>query len=247
MCKNKTIFLKGGAFTTFSEVTKAVEKLNSLDRIQQPSSRSEHILLRLEGKGLLSAFQAGYKELDLFKKMDFEGMAPHDSEQIEMISDYLNGMEELNPLHWSGLSVEQRVDILNSIDEKIAGITKRTPCRIEPADLEENCYGKAFPDGRIHINQRLINDGSGTGLSKCIETLLHEGRHAYQDYNMDVRIVEQNSERVESWKLNREIGYENGKSGFFDYRNMRFKRYLAQPVEVDARVFAESVLDKMNL
>lgn len=231
----------------FSEITKAVDNLNSLDGIQQPNGKLEQISSRLEVKEPLCTFQASYGVFDPFKKMEFEGMAPHDSEQVEMISDLLNGMDELNPFSWSGLSVEQRVDVLNSIDEKIAGITKRTPCRIEAVELEDNLNGLAFPDGRIYLNRRLLNDCSRAGLSQCLETLLHEGRHAYQNYNLNVRVVEQNSERVESWRLNHEMGYEDGESGLFDYKDMGFKRYLTQPVEVDARVFAESVLDKLDL
>lgn len=231
----------------FNEIAKAVDKLNSLNGIQQPSSKLEQISSRLEVQEPLCTFQASYGVFDPFEKMNFEGMAPHDSEQVEMISDFLNGMDELNPFFWSSLSIEQRVDVLNSIDEKIAGMTKRTPCRVEAVALEDNLNGLAFPDGRIYLNQRLFDDCSRTGLSKCLETLLHEGRHAYQNYNLNVRVVEQNSERVESWRLNHEMGYENGESGLLDYRNMGFKRYLAQPVEVDARVFAESVLDKLDL
>lgn len=232
----------------FSEAAKAFDKLaNSIDGVQQPDSKLEQISSRLKVQEPLCTFQASYGVFDPFEKMEFEGMAPHDSEQVEMISEFLNGMDELNPFFWSELSIEQRTDVLNSIDEKIACITKRTPCRVEAAALEDNLNGLALPDGRICINKRLLEDCSREGISKCLETLLHEGRHAYQNYNLNVRAVEQNSERIESWRLNHEMGYEDGECSFFDYKKMGFKRYLTQPVETDARVFAESILDRLDL
>ena len=43
----------------------------------------------------------------------------------------------------------------------------------------------------------------------------------------------------------KDMGYENGKCGIFDFEKMGLKRYYTQPVEVDARVFAESVVGRV--
>lgn len=231
----------------FTDIMKKVEKLEGQDNVSLLNGNMEKFSpSKLEVQRPLCMFQDSYGVFDPFEKINFEGMAPNDSEQINLISDFINGFEDIQLSNWNELSIDQKIEILNSIDEKIADITKRIPCRIEAAILEENLNGVFYSDGRICLNQRLLNDNSKEGLHKCLETFLHEGRHAYQNYNLNMQVVEQNSERVKAWRLNYEMGYENGESSIFDYKNMGFKRYLTQPVEVDARVFAESVLNKLN-
>ena len=76
-----------------------------------------------------------------------------------------------------------------------------------------------------------------------METYFHEGRHAYQFYNLLVERTEPNSELFNSWDVNLNVlGYNSEDYGIFGY-----EEYYTQPVEVDARVFAETVISKLDL
>ena len=69
-----------------------------------------------------------------------------------------------------------------------------------------------------------------------MDTLIHEGRHAYQDYNLNEREVHPRSGDVSNWRLNEE------RFGYQDAEHCGMKAYALQPVEADARAFAEDVL-----
>lgn len=191
-----------------------------------------------------SVFQP-LENFDPYEPAKQEGMAPQDTEQVERASQIINETQEFNPVNWENLNVNQRLDALNQLEQNVAAITGRDACTITAEDLGSQVYG--YTQGsKIVLNSSLLSDGSGEGLKQCLDTTLHEGRHAYQNYNVEVREIDQNSELVNSWKLNYDMGYENGNCGLFDFQKMGLKRYIVQPVEVDARVFAESVLDKTN-
>ena len=98
------------------------------------------------------------------------------------------------------------------------------------------------------ISTSLLMDDSYESYKETLNTLLHEGRHAYQYYNLDVQQVEPNSELVNSWRANLEIlGYDNGERPYPDYLDLGYWEYYTQPVEVDARVYAATGLEAMGL
>jgi len=181
-----------------------------------------------------------------FNEMKYENLAPTYSEQVEQVSQMLKGRTDLTSGNWEKMTLDGRLTVLQECDNQIAAITKRTPYHIEAAGIANNAKGVTFPDGRIVLNSQLLYDSSPSGMRQCLETLIHEGRHAYQNYNMDISEVEPNANRIEAWRLNRQMGYETGQCSIYDYQKMGFKRYLAQPLEVDARVFTEDVLDNLG-
>ena len=81
-----------------------------------------------------------------------------------------------------------------------------------------------------------IKDNDSISFKQTLDTLIHEGRHAYQDYNMTEREVHPREGEVNMWKWNEnDIGYQ-------DANFCGFEAYAMQPVETDARAFAEDVL-----
>ena len=128
----------------------------------------------------------------------------------------------------------------------------------------------------------MLADGSRENYTDTLDTLLREGRHAYQNYNLAGNLVEQNSALVNGWKLNYEEltgGYHDGSpdynfsgrlkelqdrlnsgtpeaelmnaifGGFMDFSAMGVgaAKWSMQPVEMDAAVFSEAVMDKLEL
>lgn len=163
--------------------------------------------------------------------------APSDLEQIQQISEYLSGIEELKYENWDSLSPNERLNVLQEAEDQIAEIEHREPCPILARELPENEFGFYSPNAKtITVNARYLNDSDFNSYKETLDTLIHEGRHAYQDYNLTEREVHPRSGEVNNWKWNEnEIGYQNAE--WFG-----FEAYAMQPVETDARAFAEDVL-----
>lgn len=163
--------------------------------------------------------------------------APSDLEQISQISDYLAGIDELKYENWTQLEYTERKEILQQIENKIAEIEHRDSCCIRFEVMEYGCFGSFSPVSKdITLNSRYIASNEYSDYKETIDTLIHEGRHAYQDYNIYEREVHPRSGEVSNWKWNEnQIGYQIAEFAGFE-------AYAMQPVETDARAFAEDVL-----
>lgn len=167
--------------------------------------------------------------------------APSDIEQISQIGDYLAVIDELRFENWKELSFEERQDVLQMAENKIAEIEHRNPCQINFKEMEYGSLGYFDPTTKeITLNSRYVNSDEFVGYTETLDTLIHEGRHAYQDYNMTEREVHPREGEVNMWKWNQEdIGYQ-----VCDY--VGWEIYAMQPVESDARAFAADVLKNFN-
>lgn len=164
--------------------------------------------------------------------------APADVEQIAQIGELLAETPGLRFENWSTMSVAERCQCLAEAEKQIAEIEHRPYCEIRFEELEEGHLGFFNPaDKTITLNLRYIADNSPQGYAETLDTLIHEGRHAYQDYNMYYREVHTRGGEVNMWRWNQnEIGYQNAYL-------CGFEAYAMQPVETDARAFAEDVLN----
>lgn len=165
--------------------------------------------------------------------------APQDGVQIEEISDMMSCIEGLEYSEWKELSYEERMEVLQEVEFKIAEIAHRPACHVSSKSLGDGHYGYYTPGtGNMVVNSDVIASNSFEDYKETLDTLIHEGRHAYQDYNLNEREVHPRSGDVSNWKLN-EKHYE-----YQDIAHYGFKAYALQPVEADARAFAEDVLKK---
>lgn len=163
--------------------------------------------------------------------------APADLEQINQIGDYLSSVENLEYDRWAQLSPSERLQTLQEVEFKIAEIEHRNPCEVRLRYMESNHFGYFNSENKtITLNAVHLNDSSFQAYKDTLDTLVHEGRHAYQDYNMTEREVHPRGGEVNIWKWN-----EN-KIGYQDALLCGFEAYAMQPVETDARAFAEDVL-----
>ena len=122
----------------------------------------------------------------------------------------------------------------------------RDPVDVRMEVFDKNTLMGTFDGTTLRIADHSLMDNSYEGYKETLDTLFHEGRHAYQDYNLYVERVEQNRELVDSWKVNNvDLGYDNGDRLIFKDRG--YLEYYTQPVEVDARVFAETVINELGL
>lgn len=161
--------------------------------------------------------------------------------QVKYLSGYLNGCKELEPENWKNLSLEERVKVLQTIESVAAFLGGRPTLKVQSEPMAKNVYGEMNWDNqKISLNENLVKSDNPECLRQVLKTLAHEGRHAYQYSNLFNARTEPNTEKYQSWKVNYQTGYRQASFfGMYDY-------YL-QPLEVDARVFSESVVSKLSI
>lgn len=174
-------------------------------------------------------------------------IAPSAEIQATMIREEFLSIREVQYDTWKELTVEERVAAMNALEKQVAMIAHRDPITVQCEALEYPLMGYYNNQKRIMvISEASVGDDSYESYVRALETLFHEGRHAYQDYNLDVRLVEQSEELVKAWSVNRDgLGYDSGDRLIFKTHGMQ--RYYTQPVEVDARIFSETVIKELGL
>lgn len=180
---------------------------------------------------------------DLFGTIETES-APSMEIQAREISEAFFENSELQYDNWKELTPNERIGVLQTFETEIAKIEHRASLPVKSEALGNCVYGQYSPQTNdIAINTNLIESDSKEDYLQLLNTYFHEGRHAYQFYNLLEERVEPNDELFESWNVNLNVlGYNSGDYGIFGY-----EEYYTQPVEVDARVFAQEVMNKLDL
>lgn len=172
--------------------------------------------------------------------------APQDDVQIEQIREVLSDCDEIKYENWTSLELPEKESVLNSLEQRIAEIEHRPPCPVHLAPLGENQWGGYNPVTKdITINSLYAGLSDFCNYREVVDTLIHEGRHAYQDFNVNVAEVHPRHGVVESWA----DVMEGGKWGYWgDCSTLLGQRlYDQQSIEIDARAFAADILEKLNL
>ena len=160
-----------------------------------------------------------------------------------------NYMDAFHSENWERLNFDSRVSALQHLENQSASEQGRSARTIEPSFFEkdENGFttvGYYSPEeqDKLFINQDAINSNSPY---QAMSTVLHEGRHAYQDdivndrtstdKNMDpadAQLVDQNKD---VWEKNMQDDvYFSPKEGD------SFSEYRYQPIEADANNYSDA-------
>lgn len=189
-----------------------------------------------------------FKEIHSFaaERNETERYAPTMEIQAAQIREEFLNIPELQYDNWKELSIEQRIDALNDMEQKVAEIAKRDPMQVVVEPMRGGVMGY-FDGTKLAISEKSLMKSDYFNYMQTMDTLFHEGRHAYQRYNM-VRSKDERAERndslVHAWQDNHVLGY---RGQTFEIKNWGFMRYQEQPVEVDARVFAERILQELEI
>lgn len=153
---------------------------------------------------------------------------------------YKEILNTLNPEVWRGLSDDEKIDYFQSLENCMAMENNRENCKVNGKFLytgEEGVVLGAYnPKTReIDINVSQFDEYSlyGKEPSRLTKTCLHEGRHALQHQVAKGNVKYPDSEVAEKWQHNLEEG------NYISYKRNP-KAYYNQPVERDAREFAET-------
>lgn len=175
--------------------------------------------------------------------------APNDQIQVETISDAIAKLPGIHFDEWKDLSFEGKQKLLQQIENVAADTSHRSACDILVKPMEHNCYGYFDPKTKtIVLNSNYLGNDYDS-YHNALDTVIHEGRHAYQDYNVNIRQVHNSQGDCTNWQQNLGnsfFGLFPENYGYQDAATYGFERYWMQPVEADARAFAEDVLTVLN-
>ena len=157
--------------------------------------------------------------------MSVEGLTEADIE-------YIKGIENLKPENWENLDPGERLETLQELENKLAEIQGRPPAPVFARPLPPGNMGYFDPTtNSISIGHEMLYDPSMR--LELIDTIAHEGRHAYQHYAVEHPGFHPDEHEVEYWRMN----FENYLSSDF----FGFEIYRGQPVEVDAFRYGDTV------
>lgn len=145
----------------------------------------------------------------------------------------------LTDKQWSSLSDEAKIQVLQAIENHAAFEAGRLNCPVVGKFLYTGNDGVVLgtydPQSKvIYVNSSQFDAESKYGKTSetLVTTCLHEGRHAYQHQVVDGIITHSDRAEAEGWKDNLSDG------NYISFKENP-RAYYNQPVEVDARRFAE--------
>lgn len=140
---------------------------------------------------------------------------------------------------WTELSEERKLEVLQTIENHSAFEAGRLSCPVVGKFLYTGTDGVVLgtydPKNQvIYVNNSQFASDSryGKDSEAIVTACLHEGRHAYQHQVTDGTVLHDNQAEANAWKENLAEG------NYISFRDNP-RAYYNQPVEVDARRFAE--------
>ncbi|MCD8387566.1 MAG: hypothetical protein LUD17_11860 [Bacteroidales bacterium] len=244
-------YSEGAEMNRLSDV--ANDYLNEAIETRDPEmmvNRIDELCDRIPPKAIDANPEIGKKIEDLKEGIDKKYLeAPSNLEQVKQLSTHMLEIEGTRYEEWQRMTQQERLDAMQKVENAAAEVSHRPKCEVKGESLGEGYYGYFDPINKsITLNTDYL-DGSYERYKDTLDTIIHEGRHAYQHYNVDERQVHPSDGDCTNWSKNlhdnmwglfpENIGYQSP-------QEVGFERYWMQPVEADARAFAEDVFNKFN-
>ncbi len=143
---------------------------------------------------------------------------------------------------WLAKSMQERISALQGFEDEMA-MEQGRPARMivaEQMPKSEMGYYSSDKPNSIYINTLLISENS---CYWAMETVAHEGRHAYQDDCVTGKITPSAADigTVEVWSHNMP-----GRGGAYLGSGFDFVDYRFQPIEIDANDFSKRKLESLS-
>ncbi len=143
---------------------------------------------------------------------------------------------------WSALDEQKRLAVLQEVECRMAKKQGRPVCLIHAKPMDANSLGN-FDGECINLNSNLLRSPRTLfgkirpyGGITALDTVIHEGRHAFQRAVVCGKSTVKVPDKVRrAWAINT-VGYMNGKTA------AAFAFYSFQPLERDAREYAAKAL-----
>ena len=175
---------------------------------------------------------------DSLPDLPTDAQAEHQLEtelQISMAADNLADIPELGEEVWRSLDAAQRLGVLQNVENTMAGIQNREPVAIQAEPLEPGVFGGFNPNtGGIAINEAHLA-GEDVPPVEHLNTIIHEGRHAFQDQAIKDPALVTDPQVMAEWAENNEM--------YLDPALVGQEIYQSQPLEKDAFDYADRVVN----
>lgn len=240
------------SFEQLNELPETIENIERLPNIELPIEAIDPI-------GMSEVSDTSDLSTEKIDKLEsYIGVEQYeclnDAQVTEEIAEYLSGIENLKYENWKNLNLEQRKELLNTIEYQIAKIEHRPPLPIKVEKMASNVFGYQDSYNKlIALNSKFVMSDSKEAYKDVLDTIIHEGRHAYQHYNVDKKCVHDSLSEVNTWRENfydPQYRYYSGNTlvviGPNKVGNVGYRLYYYQPVEIDARNFAADVMLKLK-
>ncbi len=239
-------------FEQLNETIESLENIESLPAMEIPQTSVEAVAIpeTFEGTNLST------ESIDRLES--YIGFEPYeclnDAVVTEQIAEYLSGLESLKNENWKNLSLDRTRHLLNNLEFRRNQIEHRPPVPIKVEKMEPQTFGyQDSYNNIIALNSKYVMSDSKESYKDVIDTIIHEGRHAYQHYNVDKKCIHDSLSEVNTWRENfydPKYKYYSGSSvvviGPNKIGDVGYRLYYYQPVEIDARNFASEVMLKLK-
>lgn len=139
----------------------------------------------------------------------------------------LSQIEEVQPEIWSELGETERLEVAQEIEDTMAEIQGRPPMEIEvDPSLKPGEYG-GYDGHRIIVSDWSLQSNN---VKELVDTIVHEGRHAYQEYAILTPDFHSNESEVTDWGGN----FPEYGGTYYDASTYGQEIYESQPIEADA-------------
>lgn len=151
-------------------------------------------------------------------------------QQIGAAVDSLRQLDGLRPEVWQELTPEERTSTLQEVETRMSEVQGRTPLPIRTEQLGAGSFGY-YDGGSITINADHVA-GNEMPVQEFVDTIVHEGRHAFQDHAIKTPGVVEDS-LANTWQENM--------NNYLSAEEVGQEAYANQPVEADAWNYASNV------
>jgi len=154
---------------------------------------------------------------------------------------YRDALSLIRRGNWNDSTIKEKLDALQAIEDEMAHRQGRNRCLVKEQSLNTDDYLECgrydfFQRKEIVINTAVLNQEDS---ETAVQTVLHEGYHAYQDQAANGLAVHDNEDQVALWRDNldirRYISYE---------RNER--TYSSQALESDANKYTDEAYRQLR-
>jgi len=144
--------------------------------------------------------------------------------------EYQDLLVKLSSDIWPSLSNKEKLEALQLVEIRTADLTNRAPVVVKPHSFEKDKPGTftfgEYAGGNILLNKDLFKENNifKNCVHTVMSTIVHEGRHAFQEMAVKGK-VHAPREEVEMWKKDEPLGAP---------------AYKYSPREIDARFFTDN-------
>lgn len=144
-------------------------------------------------------------------------------------------VEGIRPENWQNLDGNERLGALQHVESQMAELQGRPSVPVVAEQLSPNIFG-GYDGHGITINSDHLS--SNMPIDEFVDTIVHEGRHAFQDFAVNNPGVVADTALVNAWAENQ--------TNYLDSEEYGQELYMGQPLESDAWSYAGQVVDSLR-